>query len=227
MISLSERIRQDFETRILSGELAPDERLPTEQQLMAQYQCSRMTVHKALSALSHMGLVDRRKKAGSFVARPRVHSMVLDIPDLAAEVAQGGRRHDFRLLARQIRSSSPDWPGRTLCIDGLHLADGAPLALERREVSLKAVPEMRDADFTTQSPGSWLLAHVPWTEAETRISAAGATADEAAALGLSAHAPCLVVERRTWRQAAPVTHVRQVFPADNYELVGRFGPSGR
>ena len=85
-LPLHERIRRDIETAILSGELQPGARLPVEHELMHQYACARMTVSKALSALASVGLIDRRKRAGSFVARPKVHSMVLDIPDLEQEI---------------------------------------------------------------------------------------------------------------------------------------------
>ena len=47
-----ERIRSEMEAEILSGALKPGERLPTEQELMQRYGCSRMTVNKALSALA-------------------------------------------------------------------------------------------------------------------------------------------------------------------------------
>ena len=230
--TLHERIRQDFEGRILSGELAPGDRLPTEQALMAQYGCARMTVNKALTALAAAGLVVRRKKAGSFVARPRLHSMVLDIPDLGQQVAESGRRYAFRLTERRQRASGKaeavriSRAGQLLELVGVHEADGAPFAVEHRLVSMDAVPAIGTVDFETQAPGSWLLRHVPWTEAETRILAVGADAVEAAALGIAAGAPCLCVERRTWRQSETITFVRQLFVGDSYDMVARFGPSG-
>lgn len=229
--TLHERIRQDFEARILSGELAPGDRLPTEQALMADYGCSRMTVNKALTALAGKGLVERRKKAGSFVARPRLHSMVLDIPDLAQQVADSGRRYGFRLTGREVRrphkADAERMPraGRVLDLTGVHEADGAPFAVEHRLVSVDAVPEIEPVDFKTQAPGGWLLRHVPWTEAETRILAVGADAAEAAALGIAPGAPCLCVERRTWRRQQSITFVRQLFVGDAYDMVARFGPA--
>lgn len=229
---LSERIRQDFEGRILSGELAPGDRLPTEQALMAHYGCARMTVNKALTGLMTAGLVERRKKAGSFVARPRLHSMVLDVPDLARQVSESGRRYGFRLTARNVRPSRKadaeriSRAGKLLELDGVHSADGAPFAVEQRLVSLDAVPGIETVDFEAQAPGTWLLQHVPWTEAETRILAVGAGPAEILALGIASGAPCLCVERRTWRQSESITFVRQVFVAESYDMVARFGPSG-
>jgi GntR family histidine utilization transcriptional repressor len=56
------------------------------------------------------------------------------------------------------------------------VAGDRPFALEDRLISLAAVPEAADLDFAEESPGAWLLHHVPWTEAENRISAVGADA---------------------------------------------------
>jgi len=231
--SLHERIRSDFEARILSGEMAPGERLPIEQDLVEQYGCSRMTVNKALSALATAGLIDRRKRAGSFVARPKVHSMVLDVPDLPATVRERGQEYSYVLLKQRFvprkAQSSEDTilagGGALLELHGLHLANGMPLAFESRLVSVNSVPDIVSADLHTTPPGTWLLQHIPWTEAETRISAVGAGADEAGHLEVTIGTPCLQVERRTWRGANPITYVRQVFLGNAYDLIARFGPN--
>lgn len=229
---LHERIRSDFEARILAGDLVPGDRLPIEQELMRDYGCSRMTVNKALSALSTAGLIDRRKRAGTFVARPRVHSMVLDVPDLAAEVRERGQTYAYVPLVRSLREADPDSPdeallagrGRLMQFDGLHLADSIPLAAEYRLVSAAAVPDMVDAPIDSEPPGSWLLQHVPWTEADTRISALSASPGAARLLQVAPGTACLCVERRTWRGTEWITHVRQIFPGGAYDLVARFGP---
>lgn len=231
---LHEKIRADFEARILAGTLAPGDRLPTEQELMQAHGCSRMTVNKALSALQSAGLVERRKKAGSFVARPRVHSMVLDIPDLAVQIGERGQRHSYRLTRRQVRGPIAGRDeeaalangAQLLELDGIHCADDRPLEVEHRLIATRAVPAIVDGDFDSISPGTWLLQHVPWTEAENRISAVGATREEATLLGIAPGAPCLCVERHTWRGGDPITYVRQVFLADAYDMVARFGPAG-
>ena len=185
---LHERIRAEIETAIMSGDLRPGDRIPKETDLMAQYDCARMTVNKALSALAAAGMLERRKRAGSFVARPRAQSLVLEVPDLAAAIAARGQAYRWDLASHKVT---------------------AP-----------------DADLTVAPPGSWLIAHVPWTEAENRISAAAAPPAVARALGIARGAPCLMLERRTWRGPDTVTRVRQHFVADRYELVARFGPTG-
>lgn len=230
---LHQRIRADIEARIRSGEWEPGHRAPTEAELMTQYACSRMTVNKAMTTLVEAGLIVRRKRAGSFVARPRVHAPVLNIPDIQSEIVARGEAYAFRLLARAVRAADRDDAdevelaagGKLLALDGVHDAGGRPFALERRLVSLKAAPGMAAADFAEHPPGAWLLEHVAWTEAESRISAINAAPEDARLLALDEGAACLVVDRRTWREGQHVTRVRQVFPGEAYDLVARFGPN--
>jgi len=229
---LHERIRAEIETAIMAGQLRPGDRIPKETELMAEYGCARMTVNKALSALAAAGMLERRKRAGSFVARPRAQSMVLDVPDLAAAIAARGQSYRWTLASRKV--TAPDRAeaealglrGKVLSVAGVHFAEELPLAWEERMINLALIPAIAEADLSQTPPGSWLIAHVPWTEAENRISAGAAPPAIARALGIARAAPVLVLERRTWRGADTVTRVRQHFVADRYELVARFGPAG-
>ena len=65
--SLHQRILADISERIVSGDWPPGHRIPFEHELSAEYQCSRMTVNKALSQLAKSGLIERRRRSGSFV----------------------------------------------------------------------------------------------------------------------------------------------------------------
>lgn len=231
--TLYQRIRGQIEDLIRSGAWAPGRKVPSEAELMAQFDCSRMTVNKAMSALAEEGLIVRRRRAGSFVARPRVHSTVLDIPDIQAEIVTRGEIYRFDLLElkrRKAKAGDADEValaagGELLVLRGLHVAGDRPFALEDRLISLAAVPQAADLDFAEESPGAWLLHHVPWTEAENRISAVGAEPAVADLLALDAGTALLAVERRTWRAGEPVTWVRQLFPGEAYDLVARFGPA--
>jgi GntR family transcriptional regulator, histidine utilization repressor len=230
-LPLHERIRTDIEGQILSGALNPGDHIPIEHELMRIYSCARMTLNKAITALAAAGLVERRKRLGTLVAKPRVHSMILDVPDLVGEVA--ARKHVYRwaLTVRRIRQPKRSDAieqelargGKLLEVSGLHFASEEALAVETRLISLVSVPEIADELFDDQSPGTWLLDNVPWTEAETRISAVGADADIAKGLCVPEGQPCLSIERRTWRGTDPVTRVRQIFEGRQYDLVARFG----
>ena len=231
--TLVQRIRTDLESAIRSGRLAPGDRIPTEQALAQRYGCARMTVHQAITGLVGSGLIERRKKAGSFVARPHLQTAVLEIPDIAAVIAARGGHYRFELLQRDCRPGAAlpepvelfELTGAVLLLEGLHIAGDRPFALEHRIINLAAVPEAESVDFSAEAPGSWLLGHIPWTEARHRISAQGASAAGARHLGVAKGTACLQVERWTWRQRDPVTFVRQLFPGDLYDLTAEFTPA--
>ncbi len=226
---LHRRIAGDIERRIASGEWRPGFRIPTEAVLTAEYGCARMTVSRAVSDLASRGLVVRRRRAGTVVAHPPVHSSALvAIPDIQSEVEGRGLSYAHRLLGRIVRPArgeERDLGERVIELETLHLADDLPFVFERRLISLSAAPEAEVADFVAGPPGGWLLAHMPWTEAEHRISAVGADTETATHLGLVDGAPCLRLERRTWRDGLGVTWAWQTFPGGAYDLVARFSPT--
>jgi GntR family histidine utilization transcriptional repressor len=232
--TLHERIRAVIEEQILTGAWRPGHRIPYEHELTAQFGCARMTVSKAIASLVDAGLIVRRRRAGSFVAQPKIHSAVLDIPDIQGEITSRGAAYGLTLLLRLRRKPAQGQPDETqlagtgdlLSVRCLHLADGRPFALEDRLISLAAVPDAEEADFSVTPPGTWLLDHVPWTEAEHRIAAVNADAETAALLAIPSATACLSLERKTWRGDRHVTHVRQIFPGESYDLIARFTPRG-
>ncbi|MDB5674376.1 MAG: transcriptional regulator, GntR family [Sphingomonas bacterium] len=227
-MTVEERIRSEIEARIHSGEWRPGDRVPFEHELVITFGCSRATVSKALTSLARSGLIVRRRKAGSFVAQPQVHSAVLEVPDLAEIVAARGETYRWMLTTRRPADGTwaTDIALPALYVEGIHFSGGEPLALERRLISLGAVPEAAEAPLGEMAPGTWLLHHVPWTTARHRIRAIEASRSEAAALARRPRTACLELERTTWRVGEAVTHVRQLFSGDRYDLVADFNVSG-
>jgi len=231
--SLHQRILADVEQHIVSGTWPPGHRIPSELELTAEYGCSRMTVNKVLTQLARAGMIERRRKAGSFVTRSHSRAALLEIQDIKAEVLGLGLAYRFEVRERHRRRSlraerdllDLSEPGPVLVLDCLHFAGPRPFCLEERIINLAIVPAAATQRFDAVAPGPWLVDHVPWTSAEHRIRAEGAGEVAAAALKLRKGAPCLVIERRTWHSEQPVTHVRLTYPAEGREIVARFSPS--
>jgi GntR family transcriptional regulator, histidine utilization repressor len=233
--ALYQRIRADLEDKILSGRWPPGHRMPFEHELVETYQCSRMTVNKVMSGLAAAGIIERKRRLGSFVAKPVVQSAVLHIPDIQAEIAKRGEAYGYELLARKRRKATKDDLARlgtergcdVLVVSCRHIAKGRPFAYEERLINLDVVAAASEIDFSNMPPGTWLLGHVPWNEAEHQITACLAEDDARKALALKKPAACLVVERRTWRKSRIITAVRVTYPNDLYRLTARFTPAGR
>src|SRR6185295_4932128 len=131
---------------------------------------------------------------------PKFLSAVLKISDIRAEINALGRSYGYQLIkcSRRIASATDrnrlgvGKSGKIIAIACRHSADGVPFAIEDRLIDLDAVPEAATADFAIEPPGTWLLHHVPWTEAEHSIGAIVADEQAAAALDIAIGAPCLV-----------------------------------
>ncbi len=233
--ALHTQISEDIAGKIRSGLWAPGFRIPYEHELTVQYGCARATVSKAVQTLAAAGLIDRRRKAGSFVAQPHVQSAVLEIPDIQVEIEGRRQTYGYELRARRrrrpgLRESDAlalGAPGSVLDLHCRHFANGRPFAAEARLINLAAVPEAAEADFTNQAPGAWLLRHVSWTEAEHRITALPADGEMAALLDVKVGHACLAVKRWTWRLGEGITFARQVFPGEVIDLVAKFTPGRR
>jgi GntR family histidine utilization transcriptional repressor len=230
--TLHQKILSEIEGRIVSGDWPPGYRIPFEVDLAEQYDCSRMTVNKVLTQLAKSGLIERRKRSGSFVTQPQAQSAVLEIHDIKAEVLSLNLPYAYTITNCTIRKSRADdsrrldLPAAAQVVDivCIHFAGRQPFCLEERLISLVTVPEAAEADFEAIAPGPWLLNQVPWSTAEHQIRAVPAGGETARALKLAVGTACLVVERRTWSGAGPITHVRFTYPGDRHALVARFAP---
>ncbi|WP_411035322.1 histidine utilization repressor [Shinella sp. BYT-45] len=231
--SLHRRILEDVEGKILSGEWPPGHRIPFEHELTEQYQCSRMTVNKAITELVKRGLIERRRKSGSYVTHPHAQSAILEIHDIRLEVESLGLPYRYERRARLDRPARAadrrlmDLPdaARLTDVSALHFAGQQPFCLEERLINLEAVPEAAAETFDAIAPGAWLISRVPWSAAEHRIRAVGADARAAELLAIAPGTPCLVVERRTWSGGLYITHVRLTYPGEKHELIAEFAPT--
>src|SRR5438309_1064492 len=66
------QVVQNLRRQIETGRLPGGERLPSEAELAAIFQLSRITIRQALSRLSSDGMIERRQGVGTFVIPRRV-----------------------------------------------------------------------------------------------------------------------------------------------------------
>lgn len=229
-----DRILSDVRDKITRGVWQPGQRIPFETDMAVEYGVSRMTVNKVLTQLTRDGYLERRRKIGTFVARPRQQSAVMTIANIGEEVRQRGGRYSFRIVAREARTATAqdraalgatDGPMRVLFIECVHAADDEPFCHEARLINLSAVPDAEHTDFAVEPAGAWLLQKVPWSAAEHRISAVTPTPRIARHLALAPSAACLQVERRTEFADQPITFARLTYRGDQHQLVAQFSPS--
>ena len=183
-------------------------------------------MHRALRELAQAGVLDRRRRTGTTVALPPTRVASFEVPRVEDEVRALGAAYAYELLERRLLAADAvardqlqlGRGTRALRLTCLHRANGAPWQLERRWISLAAVPAARAADFRAQPPGSWLLGHVPWTDVEHVLHAENADVSSAQLLQVAPGEALFVVERRTWLQRMVVTWVRFEHPGRLFRM---------
>jgi GntR family transcriptional regulator len=98
--SKTHRLYLLLKDQIVSGNLAPNARLPSEPEIAARHQLSRVTVRRALEGLEREGLIRRQPGAGTFVRRaPRNHAVVADLSNMLTHLREMGRSTRVKLLS--------------------------------------------------------------------------------------------------------------------------------
>jgi GntR family transcriptional regulator len=217
-----EEIADDLRRRVEAGEFA-ERLLPSEADLCAAYDASRITVRKALEVLREDGLVRARRGVGWFVASDPLRQTLGRLGTIEAQVAEAGiassrKVLDFGFVIAPARVRRVLGVRRVLEVRRLTLADGKPFARVTVWCS-EHLGRHLSLDDVEQSTFYELL-DVELGGATQTIAAAAATKTDAELLGLTPGAPVLSCERVTEDiHARPVLMSEHVFPAHRTQFV--------
>jgi GntR family histidine utilization transcriptional repressor len=222
------RIKQHIIQQVQAGRWGVNEQVPSENQLAAQFEVSRMTARRAILELTQEGMLVRSQGLGTFVAEQKPTLPVLEVRNIAEEIAQRGHRYANRILSLE-RVTAPDAIAVSLALRMdktvyhsliLHLDNDVPVQLEDRYVNPRVAPDYIEQDFNTETPNAYLSRVAPLTAVEHTIEAILPDDRVAGWLGLKPPQACLQVLRRTWSGDDVVTFARLIHPGDRYRLSG-------
>jgi len=225
-----QQIKKTIQRKIAAGEWTAGQKLPSENDLVAALAVSRMTVNRALRELTQQGLINRVHGLGSFVAETPRHASLIELQDIALEIAQRGKRHTSRVLALETVEAnaavaaqmgiSISAPVYYLC--AVHLQDDTPLQMEMRYVNPQAMPEFINQDFMHSTSTAYLLKQFQPDEMEHIVRACLPDAPTCEQLLMNPGEPCLQLIRRTWKNDQVITYVTLTYPGDRYDLGARY-----
>jgi GntR family transcriptional regulator len=211
------------ELRRRVGEASPGSLLPSEAELSAEFEASRVTVRRALELVRDEGLIAARQGFGWFVATEPVRQRLERLGTIESQLRTSGRD----AARRVVEFAFGDAPGhvadvlgtrRVLHVERLDLADGEPFALVR--VWCPATLAQRlSLDDVERRPFSELLG-VELRGATQTIGADSAERADAELLAVPVGAPLLKCRRVTTDVAGrPVLLSEHLFPAHRTEFV--------
>jgi GntR family transcriptional regulator len=237
------RIASVLRTRIVSGELAPGDKLPTESQLMREYGVSRTVAKWAVAVLKSEGLVEGRRGSGVYVREVRrmvreahgrnMRTKAGPTSPFARDAQRAGYRPRWRHSSERTTADSN-------VAARLAIEPGAPVMLTRYQYLADDEPiqlanSWEPLAVTANTPIEWpekgaavgvvtrmdqIGVHID--EFVERVTARIATPEEIEALRLPMRgALVLVIARTYYCEGSPVETADIVIPGDRYELVYR------
>ena len=146
--------RDTLSTRIRAGELQPGTKLPSEDQLAAQFGVSRMTIRKSLDDLITMGLIYRRHGVGTFVSQSTVQRDHTKLTDFFESCRLNGHIPQARLLKKEIVPANKKMAkalglsvgDQLIRLATLRLVDGTPITYHDAYLPAILFPDLVDAD---------------------------------------------------------------------------------
>jgi GntR family histidine utilization transcriptional repressor len=223
-------IKRSIADGIASGQWRPGDALPSEMALTRKFHVSRMTVNRAMRELANENLIRRVPGVGSFVAEPVARSALVEIRNIAEEIAARGNRHAARILCLRLAAASMEAAQAFDLAAGaplfhseiLHLEDGVPLQLEDRLVNPAVAPGYLDQDFTSTTPNAFLTRVAPLQQGAHQVHAVRPTQTQADLLQLAPDEPCLLVVRHTWSRGKLASLAHLYHPGERFALAGHF-----
>jgi GntR family transcriptional regulator len=217
-----EEIADDLRRRVEAGEFA-ERLLPSEADLCAAYDASRITVRKALDVLRDDGLIGSRRGVGWYLVADPLRQTLGRLGTIEAQLAEAGiastrKVLDFGFVTSPARVRRVLGVRRVLEVRRLTLADGKPFARVTVWCSeeLGRHLSLHDVEQST----FYELLDVELGGATQTIAAAAATKSDAELLELAPGAPVLSCERVTEDvHARPVLMSEHVFPAHRTQFV--------
>lgn len=217
-------LKDEVRRRVSSREWPPGSFIPNETDLALEFGCSRTTVSRALRELAEIGLLERRRKAGTRVALTPVRKATLSITIIRQEIERSGKEYGYLLLDRQ-QTEPPvllqklwrlDAGVKILNVKSLHLGNARPFALEDRWINTIALPSALGADFEINNSNEWLIKNAPFSHGEISFTSKSSTATESNYLDVADGSSLFVVDRSTWMNDSPITSVRVFYHPGYY-----------
>jgi GntR family transcriptional regulator len=194
--------------RISSGALPVGMQLPSEEELIREFEVSRTTIRTTIQNLVRQGLVEIRRGRGTFVASPRIVQDLTELTGFVEDMKVLGRIPTARVLSREVIPAEPPVaeklavPAGTMVVQirRVRLSDGVPLSFDETYLP-EEIGRRVMTDDLAKEPIFTLLEErydTPLVEAEYVLEAATAESAVAVALAIPVGSPIFLIERTSY-----------------------------
>ena len=214
--------------KIENGSVLAGSKLPTENELVTAYHVSRVTVRKALDALSQQGYLERRSGKGTFVAEKKLQRTLDGVTSFSQMCREMGCVPGGKTVRRSIELASEKETGllglpedsQILVMERVRYADGQPVVLEVTKFTEDFLFLMNE-DLTDSSLYELVEKKrgIRFTKSVKTVDIVYATSQEARFLGISKGYPLLRIESVAEDTTGVYRHLsKQLCIGDKFKL---------
>jgi GntR family transcriptional regulator len=221
------QIKWALKKKILAGEYAPYERLPSESELMSTFGVSRITVRQALKDLNSEGLVFTSQGKGTFASKPKATQDVQQLQGFDEAMSPKGYKTSARLVSirervadrevqKKLQLSEKD---KVIEVVRIRYLNHEAVSLDRSFLPLDIGQGLFGEDLTRDIfPIIERQQNLKLGEAEISLEARPADEEVAHQLGLELGSPLMWVERLTRDQnGRPIDYEYLAIRGDSYK----------
>jgi GntR family transcriptional regulator len=230
--SLYGKVEEVLASEIARGDHQPGDRLPSEDELLARFGVSRITVRRAIQNLIQRGMVEIRRGRGTFVLAPKVLQELTKLTGFVEDMDTHGRKASARVVSQGVVAASSrvarhldiSTGTRVMRIERVRLADSVPMSFDETYLPLEIGRKIVRNDLRVM-PIFTLLEEkygIPLTEAEYSLEAAAASAHVANALSVPEGSPIFRIERTSFTtEGKPIDYEMLSYRGDLIRFVTR------
>lgn len=228
-VPLYTQLEEIFRKKISTGEWAPGDKIPSENEFNRQYGVARMTARSVLTKLVQDGLLFRVAGKGTFVARNKIQTRSPAYMGVREQLERLGHRTDTDLLVSRKQKPSASVrehlllrSGETVTsIERVRYADGNPVSVHYSHVPVRLAPTLDEHDTASQQLCVVLDEHFGLTmkRVEERLDSVPANEEVAGRLGMKPGDPILMLQDVIFNdEGVPFEYSRILFRGDKVQI---------
>lgn len=212
--------------RIQTGAWKPNTLIPTEQELIKEFDVSRTTIRQAITILVQNGLLEKKQGRGTVVKAQNLIGNLGKLRGFAEEVVERGQTPHSKLLRAEFREDlyhendmlKVNEGEPILLVERIRFADEVPIALERTCWPKEIGDILIQCDLNQAKYYEVLEQHNYYLKkANERITAINATIHEADSLGIRPGEALLEMTRLSrGLNDHPIEYTKTKYRSDQY-----------
>lgn len=222
------QVKKEMQKLILSGDLQPGEKLPSERDLQADLDISRTTLRAVLDELQREGMIYSHPGKGRYISNTVLDQQLTHLTGFSQDMLKKGIEPSTKVISQEVVSASPRLASQLQIALGanifrlkrLRYAEQNPVAIEETHIILSLCPNIVNVDFTDNSLYDYLKRQGLQPVSALQIMTAElATIDEADLLNISYPGSIMRMERTTFlSNGKPIEFVKSAYSGTDFQF---------